>query len=54
MAGVAMYNFEYNIMPVPYFSPNGQMFSYPEWAGFYPLYITAAEANERSPQTVLT
>ena len=37
-------------MPVPYFSPNGQMFSLPfEWAGFYPLYITAAEANERSP-----
>ena len=45
------YNFEFNIIPVPYFSNDGVIFSMPfEWAGYYPLYSSQAEAAARSSQ----
>ena len=44
------YNYEFNIAPVPYFDQDGMMFAMPfEWAGYYPLYATEAEAIARSP-----
>ena len=46
----ADYNQEWNIIPIPYFDSNGNIFSIPfEWAGYYPLYATQAEAEARSP-----
>ena len=44
------YHFEFYILPTPYFSSDGQIFSSPfEWAGYYPLYGTENEAKLRSP-----
>ena len=44
------YHFEFYILPTPYFSSDGQIFSTPfEWAGYYPLYGTENEAKLRSP-----
>ena len=44
------YNFEFNIAIVPYFDQDGMIFSMPfEWAGYYPLYASEAEAIARSP-----
>ena len=44
------YNFEFNVAIVPYFDQDGMIFSMPfEWAGYYPLYASEAEAIARSP-----
>ena len=44
------YSYEFNISPVPYFDQDGFIFSMPfEWAGYYPLFTTQAEAQSFSP-----
>lgn len=41
---------EWNIIPIPYFDQDGSISSIPfEWAGYYPLYSTEAEAQAASP-----
>ena len=41
---------EWNIIPIPYFNQDGVISSIPfEWAGYYPLYSTEAEAQAASP-----
>jgi hypothetical protein len=44
------YNYENNIVPIPYLDSQGKIFAMPfEWGGYYPLYSSAAEASARSP-----